>query len=403
MNFFKQKLILLSPIMAFLVVAIFCLSNNPTVNPEPKDIPIAIVNNDHSVKISKNEEVNVSKEIVKAMKSKTKASAGKDAIVKWIDVNSEEKAQEELNNQKYYAAIIIPKSFTEKQLSFQTEKPINPEVKILINQGMNPVGVKATEQVINKIYDSINTKTRAEITDLLKQNTDKLSFAQSLAMVTPIKKETKYVNEVSSHSANGNAPISIFQPLWMASLICSALVFLAIKKITCPTKIEKLYLKLWQIVLGILLSFIVGFSIVWISVYWLDLNIPNYTNTALFLTLSCFCIYLLISAILSWIGIAGIPLFAIVLFISLPILNLPKEFLTSFNYQYVNSWLPSRFVVDGLRELLYFKTKLQISDEPVKVLIYIGIISLIVLILSILKRSKNDLNNARANTAELSN
>ncbi|HCX50138.1 MAG TPA: phage infection protein, partial [Bacillus sp. (in: Bacteria)] len=41
---FKNKLLFLSPVIALLVVFIFSLTLFPTVQPQPKNLPIAIVN-----------------------------------------------------------------------------------------------------------------------------------------------------------------------------------------------------------------------------------------------------------------------------------------------------------------------------------------------------------------------
>ena len=53
----------------------------------------------------------------------------------------------------------------------------------------------------------------------------------------------------SAKIANGNAPISLFQPLWIASLEC-AIIFIAISKMPIRTRNENFVLKLKQIVTG---------------------------------------------------------------------------------------------------------------------------------------------------------
>jgi uncharacterized phage infection (PIP) family protein YhgE len=48
---FKNKLVLVSPIIALAVIFIFSLTLFPSVQPQPKNLPIAIVNEDEGMEI----------------------------------------------------------------------------------------------------------------------------------------------------------------------------------------------------------------------------------------------------------------------------------------------------------------------------------------------------------------
>ena len=62
MNIFKSKLLWLAPIAAILILVIFSLAFYPAFNPKPKDLPIAIVNNDEGTTIQSNK-VDIGKKI----------------------------------------------------------------------------------------------------------------------------------------------------------------------------------------------------------------------------------------------------------------------------------------------------------------------------------------------------
>ncbi len=47
----------------------------------------------------------------------------------------------------------------------------------------------------------------------------------------------------AKNSANGNSPISLFQPLWIASLASAAIIFIAISKMPVSSRKEKLSVK----------------------------------------------------------------------------------------------------------------------------------------------------------------
>ena len=62
MNIFKSKLLWLAPIAVILLSVIFSLAFYPTFNPKPKQLPIAVVNNDKGVDIQGNK-VNIGKKL----------------------------------------------------------------------------------------------------------------------------------------------------------------------------------------------------------------------------------------------------------------------------------------------------------------------------------------------------
>lgn len=65
---FKNKLLFLSPVIALLVVFIFSLTLFPTVQPKPKNLPIAIVNEDQGVEIPNQPKMNMGQTMVDNMK-----------------------------------------------------------------------------------------------------------------------------------------------------------------------------------------------------------------------------------------------------------------------------------------------------------------------------------------------
>ncbi|MRR42526.1 phage infection protein, partial [Bacillus anthracis] len=71
---FKNKLLWLSPVVALLVVFIFSLTLFPTVQPNPKNLPIAIVNEDQGVEIPNQPKMNMGQTIVANMKKTSKSA-----------------------------------------------------------------------------------------------------------------------------------------------------------------------------------------------------------------------------------------------------------------------------------------------------------------------------------------
>lgn len=381
---FKNKLLLLSPVVALLVVFIFSLTLFPTVQPQPKNLPIAIVNEDQGVEIPNQPKMNMGQTIVDNMKKTSKSE--KEPAIKWVEVKNKESVQKGLNKQEYYAALVIPKDFSTKQASLRTPQPSSPEVEIFINQGMNTAASTMAGQILNSVVDNMNNNVRKQILEGLKAKGATLTADQVSNVVTPITKKVTNVNEVGKNSANGNSPISLFQPLWIASLASAALIFIAINKMPIHTRKENFVLKLNQIVTGAIAALVIGFGLTWIADSMVGLNISNFTDTALFLSITSFSFLLMISAVLSLVGLKGIGVFALLLFFSAPLLSLAPEMLSSFYQDWVYSWLPMRFMIEGLREIFFFGKGLSWST-PLTVLVWIGAVSMVIILVTAFKRS----------------
>ncbi|TKI00544.1 DUF3533 domain-containing protein, partial [Bacillus wiedmannii] len=191
---------------------------------------------------------------------------------------------------------------------------------------------------------------------------------------------------IGKNSANGNSPMSLFQPLWIASLASAAIIFIAISKMRVGTRKESFVLKLKQIVTGAVATLVIGFCLTWIADGMVGLNISNFTDTALFLSITSFSFFLMISAVLSLVGLKGIGVFALLLFFGAPLLSLAPEMLSPFYQDWVYAWLPMRFMIEGLREIFFFGKGLSWST-PLTVLVWIGVVSMVIILATAFKRS----------------
>ncbi|WP_342714874.1 DUF3533 domain-containing protein [Bacillus paramycoides] len=381
---FKNKLLLLSPVIALLVVFIFSLTLFPTVQPQPKNLPIAIVNEDQGVEIPNQPKMNMGQTIVDNMKKTSKSE--EEPAVKWVEVKNKEAVQKGLNNQEYYAALVISKDFSTKQASLRTSQPSSPEVEIFINQGMNTAASTMAGQMLNGVVDNMNNTVRTQLLEGLKAKGATLTADQVTNVVTPIAKKVTNVNETGKNSANGNSPMSLFQPLWIVSLASAAIIFIAISKMPVGTRKESFVLKLKQIVTGAVATLVIGFGLTWIADGMVGLNISNFTDTALFLSITSFSFFLMISAVLSLVGLKGIGVFALLLFFGAPLLSLAPEMLSPFYQDWVYAWLPMRFMIEGLREIFFFGKGLSWST-PLTVLVWIGGVSMVIILATAFKRS----------------
>ncbi|TKH08733.1 DUF3533 domain-containing protein [Peribacillus simplex] len=380
---FKNKLVLVSPIIAFAVIFIFSLTLFPSVQPQPKNLPIAIVNEDEGVEIPNQPKMNMGQTIIEMMEKNT--TTDEDPVVKWIEVKTAEEAQKGMDEQKYYAALVIPKDFSANQASLRTLAPSGPEVQIFINQGMNTAASAMAGQVLNGVVDNMNNTVRKQLLDGFEKQGATLTAKQAASLAVPIAKKVTNVNEIGTNSANGNAPVSLFQPLWMASLASAAIIFISISKMPIRTRKENLVTKVGQILMGAVVALVIGLGLTWIADGMVGLNIPNFMDTALFLSITSFSFFLMILAVLSLLGLKGMPIFILMLFFGAPLLAMAPEMMSPFYRDWIYSWLPMRFMAEGLRGLFFFGEGLT-WNTPVSVLVWIGLVSMIVILGTALKR-----------------
>ncbi|MDQ1143979.1 YhgE/Pip-like protein [Bacillus sp. SORGH_AS 510] len=393
----KNKLAWLSPTIALAVIFLFSLTLFPTVQPQPKNLPIAIVNEDQGVEIPDQPALNMGQTIVEMIQKSSKTT--EEPVVKWVKVKSKEEVLTGLNHQEYYAALVIPEDFSAKQASLRTPAPSSPEVQIYINQGMNMAASTMAGQLLNGVVDNMNQTVRTQLLKGFEAKGASLTVDQAAHLATPITKKVTNVNEVGKHSANGNAPVSLFQPLWMASMAGAVILFIAASKMPIRTRKDTLVTRVGQILFGAVVSVVIGFGFTWIASGMVGLHINDFTDTALFLTIAAFSFILLISAVLSLTGLRGIPIFVLLLFFGGPLLAMAPEMMSPFYRDWIYSWLPMRFMVEGLRELLFFGKGLSWGTS-VSALVWIGLVSMVVILgKALLKRTAGENHGTEASAS----
>ncbi|AST00968.1 MULTISPECIES: YhgE/Pip domain-containing protein [Geobacillus] len=382
----RNKWVVLSPIIVAVVVFIFSLVLIPTVHPTPQQLPVAFVNEDEGVQWSNQPPINMGKTIEQAIQNMMKSnSAGKDQPpIEWIQVDSEKKAKKGMDRQDYYGALMIPKDFSKKVASLQTPNPSSPKVKIVVNQGMNAAASAIVQQILNQAADHINANVRQQLLQAMAKKGGMMTAEQAALLASPVGKEIAIVHPVGTHSANGNAPVSFVQPIWMASLAAAVLLYLAIDQRAFTHWREKLAAQVTKTVVGLLLALIAGFGLIGMADA-IGFHIPSFLDMALFVSLVFFSFFAIESAVFSWVGLKGIPIFILLLFFGAPLLSMAPESMTSFYRDWVYSWLPQRFMVEGLRELFFFDPALQ-WNEPVSVLCWLALAGVVLVIVSAFKK-----------------
>ncbi len=384
MKLFKEKLALLSPIIALAVVFIFALILIPSAKSTPKLLPIAIVNLDKGLEITGQPKMNLGETIVEKVQSTSSQADGE--AVKWVVVDNVDDVKKLMDSRDCYAALIIPSDFSAKQATFRTLDPVNPEIEIMVNQGANAMASTAANQILNTIVDGVGATVRTQILDGVTAQNGSLTPKQAASLVMPITKKMTNYNEIGTKSMNGVAPVSLFQPVWIGSILGAMLFFLVSKKWIGSNRKENLKTLVFQLCLSAVVALFVGFGLTWLAEHLLGLAIPHFIPTFLFIALSCLAFILMIASVLLWVGFPGVGIFALLMFFGGPLLALAPEFMPNFYQNWIYPWLPMRFLVDGLRDLLFFDNGTHLSGSII-VLVGIILVSILIIVGAIFKKS----------------
>ncbi|WP_144569707.1 YhgE/Pip domain-containing protein [Bacillus pseudomycoides] len=375
-QFFKQKMILggVLGIMAAVIIASFAFMGS-TVNPIPKDLPIAMVIQDTGVNLPEQGSVNLGDKI------KEQILQNKQSPVKWTFLQTQEDVLQGMKDKKYYAAIVFPAEISQQLVSLTTPKGQQAEVQVLVNQGMNYNAAMVSSQMIDKFIGGINENIRNTLLDQLSQRNMTLTTEQAKLLANPFIAKTELIHPVQARTGNGNIPIMLTQILWITTLISSLVLFIAVQKFTNGRVTGKSVLS--QILAGSVFVTVIASLTLFIAHTILDVNIPNQGEIFLLLLFFGFMFFLLQSAVLNWIGRVGVPILMVVFFSSMPVLSLAHEFLPDVTKHWLYSWTPFKYSVEAFRSSFFFGG--YGIGSYVQTMGFLGLVSLIIMVLVVFK------------------
>lgn len=407
----KKKLLWVIPIVAVLILVLLATAFYPAYNPKPKDVPMAVLNEDNGVNMqgkSLNIGENFSDKLVK----------NDNEAMTWKKVDSKAALEQGLDEGKYIGAISIDKNFSkdamsqaqnevmkEKQkemkdkiqsgdiqpeemkkmqatMGSQTEpdKPSQAVIKTTVKEGGNAQVANIAQQALNKMTDNINTQISKQNVSILEKNNTDIPSAQYENFAHPVKVENKTIDAVKDHQGNGNAAGTMFTPVWLASMIIAALSFFAFKN---RPQLASHKLKLSHMVKTTLSVAIAAFAGAFVYVYYmggvLGFNFTQPAMTATYIAVAILGFASLILGLMVWIGFAVLPLFILFLFFTIQSVMLPKAMVPEFYQNYIIPWNPFYHYVTNLKGLLYENTDLAMNGTMWMFIAFIvfGILSLL--------------------------
>lgn len=348
MGLFKQKLLWIGIVVVLLVLSIFGLAMmGSIVGAKPKELPVAIAVLDQPVKLP-NGSTLAAGEMVKE-----KLLGNGQMPVRWIVETSEAAVREGLDEQKYYGALVLPADLSAGLLSLSSATPKPATVQILVNEGMSTPASTAVSQMLQQVMAGVGTGFSQQLLSMAGGNSPTIPVVAATAMLTPIQTQVQLVHPIGANQASGNAPGLLTQIIWIGSLVTAAFLFLAGGQAAAQGA-GRFGIAASQLVSGVaVLGLVSGFT-VWMASGWYGVTLADAAAVWMFLWLIGAAFFLLQSALLNWIGLPAMALLVLLMFFSMPVLNMPVEFLPQATQDWLYSWSPLRIAASGLRNVLYY-------------------------------------------------
>ena len=171
----------------------------------------------------------------------------------------------------------------------------------------------------------------------------------------PITASIDYVHPVGGRETSitgGNADALGGMMTWPVALISSVILYRYYRKEKTHDVSFSAKRITVQIAGGLITAITGALAITFSMTKILGLEIP-FGETSLFGTIAIFGLMMIIVSVLRWMGLGGIALFIVTLFLGISTAILPYEVLPEFWQNWIYPWAPARLVSSGLREVFY--------------------------------------------------
>lgn len=351
-----------------LVVTIFVSTQIPLAKTDYKNLEVVIVNEDAG---------DLGKNIVEKLKENSQDK------FKLVELESKDSLINAMNDENYYGGLVIPADFSAKVAKIPAGEMEQLTLDIVINEGNNIQIANQMTSTLTMMANTLGDGIATQILLGLKANNVPVKAELALFLQNPVKVNVEKINVVNNFTTGA---VVFFQPVWIVSLATAVLMFFNYRKQNFADRREEVKYKVNTSLLALVVSVFVGFFTPWLMEAMLGLEVSNYTTLATFLAIATYAFITLVYGALNWLGLPAMSIFALLIFYGLPLIQLPSELLPSFYADWVYPWLPMKFLLDGIKSILFFGA--DVWNNSTNSLIVIFVIGLVLLFT---KFSKNEI------------
>ena len=402
------------PLVAIAAVScLMALMFYPMMNANIKEVPVAILSLDEGAQTAQGT-TNIGDTLVDKMTSATTDSDETQAI-SWHKVDSREQLDEGFDNHEYYAAIVIPKDFTAKQVAVkQAEAKSSIESATKLAQVMAQAQTQAQAQGLtgdaaqafvqaamqkalaeqqtasgaasgastSSVADSKNAPTVELTIDNAKSPMLANLLKQSLpAMLektgATVKTTTLNEGDVKTNSSLPTAVMMgqnvLIMPTYMLSMIVSLLCVMTIGRKSYDSRTQRWTVFGVQLGAGLVWSLCVALGADCIFAMLGSGWLPG--SMVLFLWLASFALMTVFMGLMNISRPLGLICAVLGLGLGMTSGLFPYELLPDFWRDWIYGWAPQRFIGDGVRAVLYRgEGWWNAGSEPMLIILCIGLV-----------------------------
>ncbi|MDI4649887.1 YhgE/Pip domain-containing protein [Cohnella hashimotonis] len=348
MSIFKQKIVWIGTLIVLLVLVVFGAAMMGSVlGAKPKEVPVALVVLDQPAELPGGSTLAVGEML------KEKLTSNAQLPIIWTIVGSEAEARKGLDDRQYYGALIVPADLSSGVASLAGAAPKPATVKIIANEGWNTQAATVVKQGLAQAMRLAGAELSKTMLERIGAQTQQVSVTTASALLSPIVVQEEIMHAAGVNNASGNAPGLLTQIMWMGSLVSALILFFA-GGAAMKAGSRRPAAIVWQSIAGIVLTGLASAFLVWEASSWYGMELADATQTWLFLWLAGAAFYMIQSALLNWIGMPAMAILVLLMFFSMPMLNMAPEFLSTASHDWIYAWTPLRFAAVGLREVMYF-------------------------------------------------
>lgn len=348
MVFIRQKMLWIGALAVLLALTVFGVAMmGSIVGAKPKSLPVALVVLDQPAALPNGETLAVGEKMKGMLEQNTQLP------VRWEIVASEAEAREGMDAQKYYGALVLPENLSSGMLTLQSPAPNPAVIHILVNEGMNAQASAVVKQMLGQVLKMAGSELSKQALTMIGAQAELVPVTTAQALLTPFEVQEEIVHPVGANHVSGNAPGLLTQILWIGCLIISLSLFQALQRATAAGSSQGIAIVL-QGASGLLLVGLASGFLVWMASSWYGMELTNGGGVWLMLWLAGSAFFLLQSTLLNWLGLPAMGILVLLMFFSMPLLNMAPEFLPQATQDWLYSWTPLRFAASALRDVMYF-------------------------------------------------
>ncbi len=337
-----------------------------------RGMPLAMVNEDQGAVVA-GQAHNYGQEIVAEVTSPTSELGDR---VDWTLLSTREEAAARIDDDKSYAAIVIPADFSARLVQIAspgTSTPAAAEIEVLTNPASGAFADLASQEIVTDIVSRVSDATRQRILETAAAAGVTIPPQSAVALSDPVQLKATVEAPAGPRTGRGMAPFYFALMMTLAGYLGTVAISFGVdfragvrdllvfsRRVSRPSR-ELSAFRLWlaKAPLVVMMAVLAATLETWMAVGLLDMPAPHPIGLGFFAALGILAVAMPTLILLTSLGELGMTvalLFTTMFGVPSAGGVYPIEMLPAF-FRFLAGWLPLRYMTDGARALLFFDAR----------------------------------------------